>query len=122
MIDILRYFLLVIEAVCCLLLIGVILLQRSKGQGLGLAFGAGVGESLFGAQLGNVLTKTTVILAIIFLVNTTILSLLGFGRRPKSVADTIPATAPPAAAPVPSEMPVAVPEMPASLPEPSVEE
>jgi protein translocase SecG subunit len=43
---------------------------------MGMAFGAGVGESLFGAQVGNVLTRITIILGIVFLVNTTLLGLL----------------------------------------------
>ena len=76
MADILRYFLLFIEVVCCILLIGVILIQKSKGQGLGLGFGQAMGESLLGAQAGNVLTKTTVILAITFFLNTFFLAYL----------------------------------------------
>ena len=51
-----------------------ILLQRSKDQGLGLAFGSGMGESLFGAQAVNVLVKITITLAIIFFLNTIILA------------------------------------------------
>lgn len=66
----------VIEVICCLLLIGLILLQRSKNEGLGLAFGAGAGEALFGARAGNVLTKATVFLGIVFLVSTVFLGYL----------------------------------------------
>jgi preprotein translocase subunit SecG len=82
--------LLFVEVVCSLLLIGVILLQKTKGQGVGLAFGAGMGESLFGAQMGNVLTKTTIILGIVFLVNTTVISLLQVGRQDESAVDAEP--------------------------------
>ena len=110
MISVLRYVLLVVEVVSCFLLIGVILLQKTKGQGIGMAFGAGVGESLFGAQVGNVLTKTTVILAIIFLVNTTILSLLGLSRGSGSVIDSVRVKGSPASLPVPSEIPASMPE------------
>lgn len=59
----------------CLLLVGVILLQRNKGGGAGVSFGGGA-EAVFGAQMGDVLTKSTVILGIIFLANTLALSLL----------------------------------------------
>ncbi|MEI6970494.1 MAG: preprotein translocase subunit SecG [bacterium] len=69
-----KYLLIGIEVVVGLLLIGVILLQRSKDQGLGLAFGAGMGESLFGSQAVNVLIKITVVLACIFFLNTMILA------------------------------------------------
>lgn len=74
--NIVRVLLMVVEIITALLLIGVILIQRTKGQGMGMAFGAGVGESLFGAQVGNVLTKITIILGVVFLVNTTLLGLL----------------------------------------------
>ncbi len=74
--GVLRVLLIIIEVVVCILLVGIILLQKSKSSGLGVAFGSGMGESLFGAQAGNVLTKATVILAAIFLVNTTLLALV----------------------------------------------
>jgi preprotein translocase subunit SecG len=78
----------VIEVVTCFLLISLILIQKTKSQGAGLAFGASMGESLFGAQTGNVLTKVTVWLTIIFLVNTTILALLTPSRG-ASPTDTV---------------------------------
>ncbi len=77
MTTILTYLLVLIEAVVSFLLISIILVQRSKSQGVGMAFGGGMGETLFGSQMGNVLTKTTIILGIIFLVNTTILAIMG---------------------------------------------
>ena len=91
--EILRYFLIIIEVLCCLMLIGVILLQQSKSQGMGLAFGGGMGESLFGSRAGNVLTKTTVILSLIFLVNTTILGILYTSRSETSLVESAPAPA-----------------------------
>lgn len=83
--------LIVLEAVVCLLLIGIVLLQKSTGDGNGLSFGGGA-ESVFGAQTGNVLTRGTVILAIIFLVNTLVLGCLGSHKirsGAKSRADLI---------------------------------
>lgn len=47
------------------LLVAVILLQRNKGAGAGVSFG--MGEAVFGAEMGNILTRTTVILGIVFL-------------------------------------------------------
>ncbi len=78
----------VVEVLCCLLLIGMILLQKSKSEGLGLAFGAGAGESLFGARAGNVLTKATVILGIVFMANSLLLGNL-FARKDKSLMDQV---------------------------------
>jgi preprotein translocase subunit SecG len=60
------YTLLVIEVILGLMLIAVVLVQKSKDQGLGLAFGSGMGESLFGAKTANVLVKTTIVLAVLF--------------------------------------------------------
>src|SRR5450830_829494 len=71
---ILKAILILIEIISSILLIVIILLQRSKNEGLGLAFGSQMGESLFGARAGNVLVKATIWVGIIFLVNTTVLA------------------------------------------------
>ncbi|MEI8140872.1 MAG: preprotein translocase subunit SecG [bacterium] len=84
-------FLIFIEIVSALLLIGIILLQKTKDEGLGLAFGAGVGETLFGSRTGNVLTKITVTLAGIFLLNTLAIGYIASGRvGTGSVIDRLP--------------------------------
>ncbi|AKJ63831.1 preprotein translocase subunit SecG [Kiritimatiella glycovorans] len=83
--QMLRILLIVLEALCSVMLITLILLQKSKGQGLGVAFGGTAGESFFGARAGNVLTKWTVYLAIFFLVNTVVLGLLFTGGGSSSV-------------------------------------
>ena len=66
----------IIEVVVCLLLIGLVLIQRSKGEGLSAAIGGGMGEAIFGANVGNVVTRTTVVLGVVFLFNTICLTLL----------------------------------------------
>ena len=70
MITIVKVLLIVVEVICALLLIGVVLLQRAKGEGLGLAFGTQMGESLFGARASNVLVRITIWLGVIFLAAT----------------------------------------------------
>ena len=77
----------VVEVLCCFLLVGLILLQRSKKEGLGLAFGASTGESLFGSRAGNVLSKATVVLGIVFMASTLILGVL-FAQKSKSLMDS----------------------------------
>jgi preprotein translocase subunit SecG len=74
--QILIGFLYVLEVIVCFLLGGVIMLQKPKDGGLGVSFGGGMGEALFGAQMGNVLTKGTIILGAVFLLNTLVLSRL----------------------------------------------
>lgn len=99
-----HYFMVFIQVIVGLMLIGIILIQKSKGQGMGTAFGGGMGESLFGSQVGNVLTKITVVLALIFMVNSTFLAFMKSSgrRRDISVTDRIDA---PAATPAPSPAP-----------------
>lgn len=75
--EFIRGLLMVVEVLCAFLLIIIILMQKSKSQGVGMAFGGQMGESLFGSQMGNVLTKATVILAVVFLLNTLLLARLG---------------------------------------------
>lgn len=79
----------VIEVLCCLLLIGLVLLQKSKSEGLGMAFGAGAGESLFGARAGNVLSKATVVIGIIFMANTLVLGML-FAQKDQTLMEQAP--------------------------------
>lgn len=55
----------IIIAIVSALLIGIILIQQSKGGGFGIAFG-GIGESVFGAHAASHLIKITVTLMIIF--------------------------------------------------------
>ena len=123
--SVLYILLWVLEVIVCLLLIGVILMQRSKGEGaVGLSFGGGMGEALFGAQMGNVLTRATVILGFVFLTNTLVLSILSARKEGRSLmegAAPLPTASMPAmpsgdydmpvapAAEAPAAMPVAVP-------------
>jgi len=81
----------VIVVLVALLLIGVILIQpSSSGGGLG-AVGGGISESVFGAGAGNILTKTTVILASVFLGLTLILAVLSSRvGTDASVLDSMP--------------------------------
>ena len=60
--------LLIVLIVSCPLMCLVILMQRSKQEGLGAAFGGGFTESVWGAQTSNVLVKATVILAATFFI------------------------------------------------------
>jgi len=107
--SILTYLLVAVQILCALLLLGVILIQKTKGQGGIVAFGGGMGESLFGAQMGNVLTRSTVILAIIFLTNSLVLALLGANVRHRTVGDTIEGTAPMSAPAIPGGTPAPTP-------------
>jgi preprotein translocase subunit SecG len=68
--------LLVVHLIIAIALIAVVLLQRSEGGALGIGGGSSAG-SLFSARgVGNTLTRTTAILAVIFFITSIALTLL----------------------------------------------
>ena len=85
----------VFHAVISVLLILLVLLQFGKGAEAGL-FSGGGGDAVFtGSQQGNILSKMTVVLAVLFLGNSVLLAKLQSSRSAKSLLD--------------SEAPVAIP-------------
>ena len=59
--------LLVAHLLIALAIIGLIMLQQGKGADMGASFGAGASQTLFGSDGGgNVLTKATTALAVLF--------------------------------------------------------
>lgn len=76
--------LLVIHLITCLLLIGVVLMQSGKG-GLGSALGGG-GESFFGGRgAAPFLTRSTTVLAVVFMMTSLSLALIS-GKTRKSTS------------------------------------
>jgi preprotein translocase subunit SecG len=66
-------------------MIGLVLLQRSEGGGLGMGGGGGFMTS---RGTANVLTRATAVLAGVFFVTSLILSILaGLDRKPTSILD-----------------------------------
>lgn len=57
----------VLFIVSCILLMGIILLQKGRGGGLSSAFGGAMSSSPFGTKTGDVFTWITVVLAAVFL-------------------------------------------------------
>jgi preprotein translocase subunit SecG len=68
--------LLTVQIVLCLALIGVILLQRSEGGALGMGGGGG-GGFMTARGAGDLLTRTTAILATLFFANCIALVVVG---------------------------------------------
>src|SRR6187455_3800963 len=76
--------LIVIHLMIVSAMIGLVLLQKSEGGGLGM--GGGGGGFLTSRGTSNVLTRTTAILAAVFFATSLILSILaGFDRKPTSI-------------------------------------
>jgi preprotein translocase subunit SecG len=74
-----------IHLMIVLAMVGLVLLQKSEGGGLGMG-GGGAGGFLSSRGTSNVLTRTTAILAALFFVTSLILSILaGMQRKPASI-------------------------------------
>jgi len=89
--------LLIIHLFVTLALIGVVLIQRSEGGGLGIGSTQGMGSFMGGRGTANLLTRTTAILAAIFMVLSMSLALLNRGTVSAgrtSILDRAPAGAP----------------------------
>jgi preprotein translocase subunit SecG len=99
-------FIILIHLIIVSAMIGVVLLQRSEGGGLGIGSGGGF---LTSRGTANVLTRTTAILAGLFFLTSLSLSILaGMDRKPRSIlqGQTPPATQPAApGAPAPAQQP-----------------
>ncbi|ROR18061.1 protein translocase subunit secG [Comamonas sp. BIGb0124] len=89
---------LAVQLLSAIAMVVLILLQQGKGADMGAAFGSGASGSLFGASgSANFLSRSTAVLAGLFLVAT--LTLAYFGNRPagsggsNSVLDNLPVPA-----------------------------
>ena len=97
--------LLIIHLFVTLALIGVVLIQRSEGGGLGIGTSQGMGSFMSGRGTANLLTRATAILATAFMALSLTLALLNRGTmgtsrsildNPGSPATNLPSGPPPA--------------------------
>ena len=80
--------LLIVQFVLAILLVIIILLQKSSSMGLGAYSGSN--DSLFGAKgPANFLTRLTMILGFVFIVNTIALGYMFNNQRNKSAIDSV---------------------------------
>ena len=87
---------LIIHLLIALAMVGAILLQKSEGGALGMGGsgggGGGMGGFMSGRQAGDLLTRTTAILATCFFITSFVLAILGgAGRESTSILDAAPA-------------------------------
>ncbi len=85
--------LLIIHLFVTLALIGVVLIQRSEGGGLGIGSSQGMGAFMGGRGTANLLTRTTAILATMFMALSLTLALMNrgtIGAGGHSILDTGP--------------------------------
>ena len=81
---------LVIHLILALSIIGLVMLQRSEGGGLGIGGGGGgMGSLASVASTKNLLTKATSICALLFFCTSLILGILAGGHSSSSVVDSL---------------------------------
>ena len=103
--------LLIIHLFVTLALIGVVLIQRSEGGGLGIGSSQGMGSFMSGRGTANLLTRTTAVLATVFMALSLTLALLNRGTT--GVAGSLLEGPPPAStAPAPGAPAPAAPSAP----------
>ena len=133
--NILIGFLLVLFISVALLLILAVLMQRTKQDGLGAAFGGGLTETVFGAQTSAILVKFTAwLIGLFFFLAILLAWLYGYrghhqselSRRlhevPAAAAVAVPVPAPvtaPGIAPAAATPAPAAPAVPAPIPVPA---
>ncbi len=84
--------LLVIHVLLALALVGAVLLQRSEGGALGIGGGGGGGGLMSGRASANLLTRTTAVLAALFMVTSLALTWIAAQeRKPQSIMEGAPA-------------------------------
>ncbi|MER9652071.1 preprotein translocase subunit SecG [Mesorhizobium sp. M0152] len=82
--------LIVIHLMVVLALVGVVLLQRSEGGGLGIGGGSGF---MTARGAANALTRATAILAAAFFATSLTLSIIArYGEKPIDILDRVPTT------------------------------
>ena len=112
--------LLIIHLFVTIALIGVVLIQRSEGGGLGIGGSQGMGAFMGGRGTANLLTRTTAVLATIFMALSLTLALLnrGTGVGGHSILDLGNGPTAPISAPLPGKAP-ALPASGAPAPAPA---
>jgi preprotein translocase subunit SecG len=90
---------LVIHLLLAVAMIGVVLIQKSEGGGLGMSGGGGMSGFMTGRSTHNLLTRTTAGLAAAFFATSIVLAILAGGQRaPRSIIEQPQPAAPSAPA------------------------
>jgi preprotein translocase subunit SecG len=82
---------LIVHLLIAVSLIGVVLVQKSEGGGLGIGSGGGAGGMMTARGTANLLTRTTAVLAGAFMLTSLVLAIMAGGQnRPRSIIDQMP--------------------------------
>lgn len=86
MVNVFFYICVSLFVFVCLVMIGLVLLQKGRGGGLASAFGGAGGNTAFGSKTGDVLTWATAIVFGVFIVLAVALNLLGDAKNARATA------------------------------------
>jgi preprotein translocase subunit SecG len=78
----------VIHIITCIFLILFVLIQSGKGSDMGSAFG-GMSQTYFGTKGGNILTKITTVLAVVFMITSIILTVIQHRKTRSTVMEEV---------------------------------
>jgi preprotein translocase subunit SecG len=107
--------LVILHVIVCFAIVGIVLLQAGKGADIGSAFGGGGNQAVFGSMgTPTVLGKITGVIALVFVLTSFGLALIGGERgssvvkeppRPAEAPAPAPPATPPSATPPPAGSP-----------------
>ncbi len=103
--------LLTLHILVCVVLIIVVLLQAGKGSSVGLSFGGGASQTVFGSSGGkNFFARLTTGLAIVFMITSIVLSIVSSrsSQSYRGVMRQLP-DVPQSSAPAPAKAPLEAP-------------
>ncbi|WP_022671017.1 preprotein translocase subunit SecG [Hippea alviniae] len=85
--------LVVVQVILGFILVGLILIQKGKGAEMGVSFGAGAADTLFGPTGAmSLLAKITWVLAFLFMLNSIGISYMVYKSNTSSMVPSTPAT------------------------------
>jgi preprotein translocase subunit SecG len=78
-----------IHVIAAIAITGLVLIQQGKGADMGASFGSGASQTVFGSSgSGNVLSKSTTIMAVLFFVTSLGLAVLARQQADLSIEDS----------------------------------
>ncbi len=110
------YLITALHVIVCIILILVVLLQSGKGADLAGAFGGGATQTAFGSRgPASFLSKLTTVAAVIFMVTSLSLALIGTKTQERSIMDTTKGSTAPAPKAPAAAQPVQAPPTPEQI-------
>ncbi|MCU0976348.1 MAG: preprotein translocase subunit SecG [Steroidobacteraceae bacterium] len=101
----LHSLLVTLHILLCVVIVGLVLIQRGKGADAGAGFGAGASGTVFGARgSATFFSKATAVVATVFFVTSLALTYVASrpAEAPQSVIDRLPVESVPVPAPAPA--------------------